>query len=101
MTAGVAPIEGRLPAPARKPPRVRRPPGAWLFAGGVEGPVISVRPTRLEEDLRPMARRYFGPGARRSLHREQRRRGQPGVHDAARALARRRLREASAAAFDL
>jgi hypothetical protein len=26
----------------------------------VEGPVISVRPTRLEEDLRPMARRYFG-----------------------------------------
>ena len=26
----------------------------------VEGPVIDVRPTRLEEDLRPMARRYFG-----------------------------------------
>jgi hypothetical protein len=26
----------------------------------VEGPVISVRPARLEEDLRPMARRYFG-----------------------------------------
>jgi hypothetical protein len=27
----------------------------------VEGPVVSVRPARLEEDLRPMARRYFGP----------------------------------------
>jgi hypothetical protein len=27
----------------------------------VEGPVTSVRPTRLEEDLRPMAHRYFGP----------------------------------------
>ena len=26
----------------------------------VEGPVISVRPALLEEDLRPMARRYFG-----------------------------------------
>jgi Pyridoxamine 5'-phosphate oxidase len=26
----------------------------------VEGPVISVRPARLEEDRRPMARRYFG-----------------------------------------
>jgi len=26
----------------------------------VEGPVISVRPVHLEEDLRPMARRYFG-----------------------------------------
>ena len=27
----------------------------------VEGPITSVRPTRLEEDLRPMAHRYFGP----------------------------------------
>jgi nitroimidazol reductase NimA-like FMN-containing flavoprotein (pyridoxamine 5'-phosphate oxidase superfamily) len=27
----------------------------------VEGPVTSVRPTRREEDLRPMAHRYFGP----------------------------------------
>jgi hypothetical protein len=27
----------------------------------VEGPVTSVRPTRLEDDLRPMAHRYFGP----------------------------------------
>ena len=27
----------------------------------VEGPVTSMRPTRLEEDLRPMAHRYFGP----------------------------------------
>jgi hypothetical protein len=26
----------------------------------VEGPVIDVRPARLEEDRRPMARRYFG-----------------------------------------
>jgi hypothetical protein len=26
----------------------------------VEGPLISVRPARLEEDRRPMARRYFG-----------------------------------------
>ena len=26
----------------------------------VEGPVVSMRPTLLEEDLRPMARRYFG-----------------------------------------
>jgi hypothetical protein len=27
----------------------------------VEGPVVSMRPARLEEDRRPMARRYFGP----------------------------------------
>src|SRR5262245_42842 len=27
----------------------------------VEGPVTSMRPTRREEDLRPMAHRYFGP----------------------------------------
>lgn len=27
----------------------------------VEGPVVSVRPAHLEEDRRPMARRYFGP----------------------------------------
>ena len=26
----------------------------------VEGPVVSMRPARLEEDRRPMARRYFG-----------------------------------------
>src|SRR4029450_8928951 len=30
----------------------------------VEGPVTSVRPTRLEEDLRPMAHRYFGHALR-------------------------------------
>ena len=34
-------------------------PPLYQYAS-VEGPVISVRPTRLEEDLRPMAHRYFG-----------------------------------------
>lgn len=34
-------------------------PPLYQYAS-VEGPVISVRPSRLEEDLRPMAHRYFG-----------------------------------------
>ena len=35
-------------------------PPLYQYAS-VEGPVISVRPSRREEDLRPMAHRYFGP----------------------------------------
>jgi len=35
-------------------------PPLYQYAS-VEGPVISVRPIRLDEDLRPMAHRYFGP----------------------------------------
>jgi hypothetical protein len=49
---GAAPRRGARGAPPAAPPPTPTPPRA--------GAVISVRPTRLEEELRPMAHRYFG-----------------------------------------